>query len=170
MKLRAAAAENDIAWIMALERRPENSAFVSVNDGAEHQAFMAAPDSATLIFADSGGQPLGFAMLRGLTSPAGALELMRIVVAEPGRGIGGRFLRALIEHAFRELNAKRLWLDVFDDNARGRAAYRREGFVEEGLLRESALKTNGEIGSLVVMSILRREWQAPGRAAGRDTG
>ncbi len=168
MRLRQAI-EADIAWIMALERRPENSAYVWVNDVAGHMEFITARDSAMLILADN-DRPLGFAILRGLTSDARSLELMRIVVAEPGRGIGGHFLRALIDHVFRELGAKRLWLDVFDDNARGRAAYLREGFVEEGVLRECALKTNGEVGSLVVMSILRREWRAPARAVGPGTG
>ena len=156
MNLRAAT-DGDIDWIMALEQRPENSAFVSVNDVAGHRAFMAAPDSATLVLED-GVRLLGFAILRGLASDARSVELMRIVVDQTGQGVGGRFLRALIDHAFAELDANRLWLDVFDDNARGRAAYRREGFVEEGVLRECSLKTNGETGSLVIMSILRREY------------
>ena len=75
MKLRQAI-EADIAWIMALERRPENSAYVSVNDVAGHQAFIAAPDSATLVL-EGDSQPLGFAILRGLTTDAAEADGLR---------------------------------------------------------------------------------------------
>jgi len=53
-----------------------------------------------------------------------------------------------------------LWLDVYDDNVRAIAAYERAGFVHEGVLREAMAKSTGEIGSLAIMSILRREYEA----------
>ncbi|MEM7226546.1 MAG: GNAT family protein [Pseudomonadota bacterium] len=159
----------DIPWIMALEQRPENAPFVYVSDAAAHDAHRAGPNSVTLVFEEAGAR-LGYAMLRGLASKARSVELMRIIVDQPGQGVGGRFLRALIAHVFGELGANRLWLDVFEDNARGRAAYRREGFVEEGILREAALTTDGRLGSLVVMSILSRERAAPEPGAGPGTG
>ena len=47
-------------------------------------------------------------------------------------------------------------LDVFDDNHWARHTYRFVEFQEEGVLREAALKSNGKLGSLVIISILAR--------------
>lgn len=66
---------------------------------------------------------------------------------EPGGGL---------DHAFNELAAHRLWLDVKVANERAQRAYQRAGFVREGVLRD-ALLTNGNFESLIVMSMLRHE-------------
>ena len=47
---------------------------------------------------------------------------------------------------------------MFDDNQRARRLYRAAGFVEEGRLREAALKETGRPADLVIMSILAREY------------
>lgn len=104
------------------------------------------------------GAPAGYAILRGLKSENHSIELKRIVVAEPGRGLGRQVLRAILAAAFRDLAAHRLWLDVFADNTRARHLYRSVGFVEEGVLRES-VKRNDEYRSLVVMSMLENEYR-----------
>ena len=61
--------------------------------------------------------------------------------------------------AFTYYKAHRLWLDVIETNARARSLYRTMGFREEGTLRE-ALLHHGEHVSLVIMSMLAREYQA----------
>ena len=53
----------------------------------------------------------------------------------------------------------RFFLDVFDDNARARHVYHCLGFVDEGLMREAALR-NGQFCSLRLMSLLDREFAA----------
>jgi RimJ/RimL family protein N-acetyltransferase len=55
--------------------------------------------------------------------------------------------------------AHRVWLDTFTWNERAQRAYAAAGFVWEGVLREALLK-NGRFESLVVMSVLRSEWEA----------
>jgi diamine N-acetyltransferase len=54
-------------------------------------------------------------------------------------------------------------------NERARRAYAAVGFVEEGTLRD-ALLTNGVYESLVVMSILDREWPLETTRAGDCPG
>ena len=80
-----------------------------------------------------------------------------------GRGLGRACVRLLKQLAFRDLHAHRFWLDVKSLNARALRLYASEGFVEEGRLRESVrVGTDDAAGwdSLVVMSLLDREYQA----------
>jgi len=67
-------------------------------------------------------------------------------------------LEAIVNKAFREFCAHRLWLDVYQDNSRARQVYRDLGFVEEGVLRE-CIQRGEEYRSLVVMSMLEAEYR-----------
>jgi diamine N-acetyltransferase len=80
-------------------------------------------------------------------------------VVEPrGGGLGQRALELIVDRAFTRHRAHRVWLDTFTWNERARRAYAGAGFVYEGVLREALLK-NGRFESLVVMSIIRPEWE-----------
>ena len=155
--IRKAVAE-DVEWIFSQERRADFEAFIHRWPRSEHMNNLKDPDKMYLIAVDENHEPVGFVILLGLRSPARSVELARMAVVEPGAGIGKPLLKAVIDLAFTELGANRLWIDVFDDNTRARRAYRSAGFQEEGVLREAALKTTGELGSLVIMSILAREY------------
>src|SRR5687768_8365662 len=80
----------------------------------------------------------------------------RHLIAE--RGYGRAALRLAMARAFDKHDAHRLWLDVKPHNERARSLYRSAGFVEEGLLRD-ALYHGDRFESLIVMSMLRPEWQ-----------
>ena len=108
---------------------------------------------------DGGGAPVGYAILTGVRDPGRILCLKRLMVAEKGRGHGRSVLRLVKERAFGVLRAHRLWLDVKEGNARARGLYGSEGFVREGVLRDSFW--TGEVHeTLVVMSILEGEYRA----------
>ena len=94
-----------------------------------------------------------------MSQPERTVKLQRVAVATPGRGQGSALLRAVTRLVFDEFGAHRLWLGVYADNARARAAYRGLGFVEEGTLRDGALRADGFV-SLVLMSILEQEYRA----------
>lgn len=157
--LRSATPE-DIAWIVAQEQRSEFEAFIGHWSAETHLKNLTDPDKRYLMATDEAGQPGAYVILAGLTSPARSIELARIVVAQPGTGLGKPVLHKVIELVFSELNANRLWLDVFDDNIRARHTYQTIGFYEEGTLREAVVKRDGSFGSLVIMSILAREYRA----------
>ena len=74
-----------------------------------------------------------------------------------GRGLGREVLALVLDNAFGELGAHRVWLDVKPHNERALGAYRAVGFVHEGVLRD-ALLTEGEWESLAIMSVLEHEW------------
>ena len=158
MRLRDATA-GDLDFIQALENRPEYLDLVYRWPRDQHLASLKDSNLRYLIGEDEAAEACGFAILRGLTLPERAIELKRVAVATPGQGQGSALLRAVIAHVFEDLGAHRLWLDVYADNARAQAAYRSLGFVEEGRLRDGALRRDGFV-SLILMSILEQEYRA----------
>jgi diamine N-acetyltransferase len=157
----------DIPAILALERLPASAQFVGQWSEERHRATLASPDARYLASNAQSGEPnptgttrlRAFAILRGLAETSGSIELKRLVVHPPGQGLGRQILSELIRIAFDQLHAHRFFLDVFDDNLRARHLYQSLGFVEEGLLREAAMR-NGQYCSLRLMSLLDREYAA----------
>jgi len=155
MLLRPARPE-DVPQIMALERLPEFREFVGKWPEEQHREAMAGADARYFVAIDSEAI-CGFAILLGIVSGYRSIELKRIVVATPDRGLGRQILREIMRIAFDELGAHRLWLDVFENNARARHLYESLGFVREGVLRE-AIYRDERYDSLILMSLLDREY------------
>jgi RimJ/RimL family protein N-acetyltransferase len=151
------ATPDDVSQICALEQRPEYYGLVGSWTEDEHLRCLADPDVRYLI-ADDSGEVAGFCILFGITSPHKSVELKRIVVGAPGKGLGREMLCLVIRKVFDECAAHRLWLDVFEHNIRAQRAYAAVGFQHEGVLREAVYR-DGEYHSLVLMSILDREYR-----------
>jgi RimJ/RimL family protein N-acetyltransferase len=75
------------------------------------------------------------------------------------QGIGTQVMIMLQRHCFETLNLNRVFLRVDGENVRGRRAYQKAGFVEEGCLRQ-AVFNNGRYEDMYIMSVLRSEWDA----------
>ena len=78
-----------------------------------------------------------------------------------GMGLGSFAIKAIVNHAFNNMNIHRIELEVLEDNLIARKLYKKIGFVEEGLRREIVFK-NGNYKSMVLMSLLRTEYE-PGK-------
>ncbi len=76
-----------------------------------------------------------------------------------GQGLGTDAMNALLDFGFGQLRLERMWLEVYDFNARGRRSYEKSGFVLEGTARHAIFK-RGEYHDVQLMSILREEWGA----------
>jgi len=149
----------DIPAIADLERIPAYRTFVGNWSLEEHRQRLAESDCRYLIAESDSGEIAGFAILRGLASPHRSIRLQRIVVADPGRGVGRFMLSGILDYVFRELQAHRLWLDVFETNQRAQHVYESLGFRREGVLREAIFR-DGEFHTQILMSILDREYTA----------
>lgn len=147
------AGPDDVPWIMALERRPDLAPYIGHWSAERHLGNLEGGNARYLI-AEAEGAPVGFVILTGLETPARVVELARIAVSEPGRGLGRPLLARIVALAFGALGASRLWLDVYDDNRRAIRAYEAVGFADDGR-RKSELKADGTEGRLVYMSIWR---------------
>lgn len=73
------------------------------------------------------------------------------------RGYGTEALTHLLQFAFKDLNLKRVGLQVFSSNKRAIKAYEKVGFIQEGILRHAAY-INGEYQDVVCMGILDNEY------------
>jgi RimJ/RimL family protein N-acetyltransferase len=76
-----------------------------------------------------------------------------------GHGYGTEATRLVLRHAFHSLGLHRVDLVVLEYNHRAIACYRKCGFVQEGVARDSALVA-GEWHNDVMMSILEDEYRA----------
>lgn len=149
---------DDLPYILRVERKFCDLGFVGGDDLATHERQVVDPNWVYWVIED-GGNPAGYAILRGLGSANRSIELKRIAIEEPGQGLGRVVVRAILDKAFSECSAHRVWLDVFDDNTRARHVYGSLGFVEEGTMREYIFYA-GRYRSLVLMSMLEDEYRA----------
>ena len=148
--------EKDLDYVLAAEHDPANRMFVIPWSRDEHRQALVKPDLAHLIV--QGERELGYVILAGLQDPNETIEFRRIVITEKGKGFGKRAVQLVKELAFERYRANRLWLDVKEGNQRAQSLYASQGFVVEGVLRQS-LKTETGYDSLVVMSLLREEYE-----------
>jgi diamine N-acetyltransferase len=149
---------SDLPDIIRLERAPAARQFVGQWSEERHRASMTCSEALYLVSEQAPGRLQAYVILRGIGEDSKAIELKRIVVAAPGLGLGRRILREVVRMAFEDLHAHRLFLDVYEDNARARHLYASFGFVLEGAMRDAAHR-NGTWCNLLLMSMLEEEYK-----------
>ena len=124
---------DDIPAIVALECTPMAREFVGQWSEERHLATITGGGARYYVSETDWGEVQAYAILRGIQEDSRAIELKRIVVPVPERGLGRKILNELIRVAFLELGAHRFFLDVFEDNSRARHLYESVGFQHEAL-------------------------------------
>lgn len=152
--------QSDLDFVLTLEQDPDNLPFITPWERMQHEAAIRFPDFRHFIIEGGAGlDAAGFVILIGCRNQHKSIELKRMVVQAKGTGLGRAALRVAKRVAFDDLGAHRFWLDVKARNTRAQALYEAEGFVQEGRLRD-AVRVEGGYDSLVVMSMLRSEFDA----------
>ena len=152
--------QSDLDFVLTLEQDRENLPFITPWERMQHEAAIRFPDFRHFIIEGGAGlDAAGFLILIGCRSQNQSLELKRMVVQHKGEGYGRAALRIAKKIAFDDLGAHRLWLDVKGLNTRAKLLYDSEGFVIEGRLRD-AVRVSGGYDSLIVMSMLKPEFEA----------
>lgn len=134
------------------EREARNEAGIAALDHATQHHF------AAVTYNEQGEEiMIGYGSLTVASNPrrrhCGDIGLM-VHRDYQGRGVGTKLMEALIDMADNWLMLVRLELDVFADNARAIALYKKFGFVEEGLKRAEAIR-NGEYVDSLLMARIR---------------
>lgn len=75
-----------------------------------------------------------------------------------GRGLGSDAVATLVRWCFEELNLNRVWLRVYEDNARAIRCYEKVGFRHEGRLRQDHF-SGGRYQDTLLMGLLRDEFR-----------
>jgi RimJ/RimL family protein N-acetyltransferase len=151
---------SDLDFVQSVEVDSHNLPFITPWERMQHEGAVRFPDFRHFIVeAGFAYDRAGFVILQGCRNQHRSVELKRIVLQPKGQGIGRACVRLLKRMAFRDLHAHRFWLDVKRLNVRAQSLYASEGFIEEGVLRESVKLADG-YDSLVVMSMLSREYDA----------
>ena len=153
----------DIPAAMAIERSPDYELYVARSEEDEHRAMLTSPSHAYRLGVAESGAVEAFAILRGPSDPHLNLYLKRIAVARPGQGVGTAFLSLVLDEAFGPMGAERFHLDCFADNARAQRSYEKLGFTRDGVLRKAYRLADGTRADLVMMALLKTEWEARGR-------
>ena len=147
----------DVPAIVALEGNPVARQFVGQWSEDRHRATLSGGDARYYIN-ETDGAIDAYVILRGLSEDSRSIELKRIVVGAPGRGLGRRLLMEILRITFGELGAHRVFLDVFEDNVRARRVYESLGFVYEGIMRQAA-RRDSHWCDLHLMSMLESEFK-----------
>ncbi|MBT3190404.1 MAG: GNAT family N-acetyltransferase [Anaerolineae bacterium] len=74
------------------------------------------------------------------------------------QGYGTEVMRLLLKHGFETLNLNRIELLVYEANIWATRTYEKVGFIHEGRKRQALFK-NGSYQDILIMSILRSEWE-----------
>ena len=153
------ATAGDIAFIRSLTTRVDYAPFIGDADEAQLREWMASPAARVVIWTD--GEATGFAVFREIGEPSGRVELFRIALDRTGGGRGDAFFGALLDFAFAELGAARVWFDASGENPRAMKVYERAGCLREGIQRQHWWRPAlGRAVDLHLFGMLRSDWQA----------
>jgi RimJ/RimL family protein N-acetyltransferase len=150
----------DFPFIRSLASRPDNQPFITDEGPAGLQVYLDAPDCEILIW-EPDGQPAGFAIFCEIGHRSGRIELMRLALDRTDQGLGRMFLRQLLDRAFTQHKANRVWLDCSGENTRAQKTYARAGLTLEARLRgHEFVPALGRNVDTLLFGILRAEWEA----------
>ena len=85
------------------------------------------------------------------------LHIMIANSKDRGKGMGSFAVKTMIEHAFLNLNLRRIELQVLENNLPAIKLYEKNGFVKEGIKRKSNYK-NGQYMNMIIMGLLKEEY------------
>lgn len=74
-----------------------------------------------------------------------------------GKGIGSFAVFSIVNHAFYNLNLRRIQLEVLSNNQAAQKLYHKMGFIEEGRKRKAVYK-DGQYVDEIIMGLLRDEY------------
>ena len=113
----------------------------------------------SIVREDNPDRILGLISLVDINYINGVAEL-HIMIGDKenrGKGMGTFAVTSLIEHAFNNMNLRRLELLVLEENIAAIALYTKCGFVKEGIKRLSHLK-RGRYVNTIIMGLLKEDY------------
>ena len=119
----------DLAFVTALERRPDNVEMIGQWTDAEHLDAIAGRDRREHWVIERGGERQGFLIAYDCSLAGAGVYVKRILVDRKEQGTGTVALRSYLDIVFARSGVDRVWLIVRNHNARAQAVYEKLGFV-----------------------------------------
>lgn len=117
---------SDLPIFADMEQEPDTREFVTPYTLETHIEKFSSPEIVYLrILSDE--QVVGFFLL-ALDPDGVSVEFRRIVITNKGSGIGQIAITRMEEFCRLNLNRSRVWLDVLEQNTRGRHVYEKLGY------------------------------------------
>lgn len=117
---------DELQQFCELDQHPDAREHIITISLQQHQQAFEATDIVYLsIYRDN--NLVGYFMLAREADP-GNIEFRRIVIIDKDTGIGQAAIPAMEAYCRDQLGCQRIWLDVFESNARGRHVYDKLGY------------------------------------------
>jgi len=125
--------EVELRKITEMEHQPHAKAFINGSNLSTHQKGFNDQNIIYLSIINNDGELAGYFIL-ALDTARREVELRRILVDQDQRGIGQIAIGQMETYCREELEFKKIWLDVYEDNVKGRHIYEKLGykFFKEG--------------------------------------
>lgn len=122
------------------------------------------PLMAFLIAPVGSDRPVGLCHFHSYDHDTRSIKIAILIEPESqGRGYGTQAVQLLVDYAFETFDLNRVCLSAFGNNPAGLRAYEHAGFRLEGVRRRVWYRA-GAWHDDVMMSVLRREWEAGKRS------
>jgi RimJ/RimL family protein N-acetyltransferase len=118
----------DLAFITALERHPDNRQLIGQWSDEEHLRAIEGRERWSHWIIEADGRPAGYLIPRDCVEQGAGIYIKRILVADKERGTGQRALSRFLDAAFAREAVGFVWLIVRNGNARAQAVYSKLGF------------------------------------------
>jgi RimJ/RimL family protein N-acetyltransferase len=120
----------DAPLFATLEQAEDTKEYIIPYSANDHEQKIADPKFVYLRILNS-GELVGFFIL-ALDADLVSVEFRRIVVSAKNRGLGQSAIASMEQFCRNELMRDRVWLDVFEDNHRGRHVYEKLEYEKYG--------------------------------------
>ncbi len=117
----------ELVAILAMADQAHVKNFVNVSSLEDHQDNYADPNTIYLSIENTAAELVGYFILV-VEHETNTVEFGRIVIDENSLGIGQQAIRLMEKYCRSNLNTRRIWLDVYEDNARAIHVYEKQGY------------------------------------------
>jgi RimJ/RimL family protein N-acetyltransferase len=110
-----------------MEQQPHVGDFLDPYSVELHHSRFSDPETVYLSV-EADNEALAGYILLVKHSASSSLEFARILIDQNYKGIGQQVMKLMEEYGVGELGVKRIWLDVYENNARGMHVYEKLGY------------------------------------------
>jgi RimJ/RimL family protein N-acetyltransferase len=120
---------DDLAFVTALERHPDNNTFIGQWSDEEHLAAIGGKGKREHWIIERDGRAAGYLIAYDCRFLDAGFYVKRLLVSDKERGTGSEALRQFNERVFAMNGVSCVWLIVRDFNERAQHVYGKMGFV-----------------------------------------